>query len=210
MSQEIRQLRPTELQTILDDPMSLELRDDLHEVIPALAPTSFVTVARQLLREQRLDLIVPHASPAQLRAVVDFDGWRQDRLDPHGSRGWLTRITATLVEGQAPRGTLSRLVHDMDVELWVLVLMATTAVAEAEPDDDEWKDRATQTMESLATYESPDGNYLVGVPDDEFGRQALAILDAMARHPILVERPIAVRGRRAVVGRPPERVLELA
>ena len=34
-------------------------------------------------------------------------------------------------------------------------------------------------MESLATYESPDGNYLVGVPDDEFGRQALAILDAI-------------------------------
>ena len=35
------------------------------------------------------------------------------------------------------------------------------------------------------------------------------ILDAMAVHPILVERPILVRGARAVVGRPPERVLEL-
>ncbi len=32
---------------------------------------------------------------------------------------------------------------------------------------------------------------------------------ALARHPILMERPIAVRGERAVVGRPPERVLEL-
>ena len=40
-------------------------------------------------------------------------------------------------------------------------------------------------------------------PDD-------AILDAMASHPILIERPIAVRGRRAVVGRPPENVLDLA
>jgi arsenate reductase len=37
-----------------------------------------------------------------------------------------------------------------------------------------------------------------------------AILDAMESHPILIERPIAVRGRRAVVGRPPENVLELA
>jgi arsenate reductase (glutaredoxin) len=36
-----------------------------------------------------------------------------------------------------------------------------------------------------------------------------AVLDAMAAHPILVERPILVRGQRAVVGRPPERVLEL-
>ena len=36
-----------------------------------------------------------------------------------------------------------------------------------------------------------------------------AILDAMARFPILIERPILVGGERAVVGRPPERVLEL-
>lgn len=36
-----------------------------------------------------------------------------------------------------------------------------------------------------------------------------AILDAMAAHPILIERPILVRGARAVIGRPPERVLDL-
>ena len=35
------------------------------------------------------------------------------------------------------------------------------------------------------------------------------LLDAMAAHPELVERPIAIRGDRAVLGRPPERVLAL-
>ena len=35
------------------------------------------------------------------------------------------------------------------------------------------------------------------------------LLAAMADNPILMERPILVRGRRAVVGRPPEGVLEL-
>jgi arsenate reductase len=39
-------------------------------------------------------------------------------------------------------------------------------------------------------------------PDEE-------VLRALAEHPILVERPIVVRGDRAVVGRPPERVREL-
>jgi arsenate reductase len=36
-----------------------------------------------------------------------------------------------------------------------------------------------------------------------------ALLDTVAKHPELLERPILVRGDRAVVGRPPEKVLEL-
>ncbi len=36
-----------------------------------------------------------------------------------------------------------------------------------------------------------------------------ALLQAVHEHPILLERPIAVRGERAVIGRPPERVCEL-
>lgn len=34
-------------------------------------------------------------------------------------------------------------------------------------------------------------------------------LDALAQNPILIERPIVVKGDRAVLGRPPENVLEL-
>ena len=41
-----------------------------------------------------------------------------------------------------------------------------------------------------------------GTPDEE-------VLRAMAEHPILIERPIVVRGGRAVVGRPPETVREI-
>ena len=43
----------------------------------------------------------------------------------------------------------------------------------------------------------------------ESGSDDKALLDAIATHPILLERPIVVRGSRARVGRPPENVLEL-
>jgi arsenate reductase len=42
---------------------------------------------------------------------------------------------------------------------------------------------------------------------EDAGRDQL--LDALAQHPRLIERPVVIRGDRAVVARPPERLLEL-
>ena len=35
------------------------------------------------------------------------------------------------------------------------------------------------------------------------------LIDAMAANPILIERPVVIAGGRAIIGRPPERVIDL-
>lgn len=47
----------------------------------------------------------------------------------------------------------------------------------------------------------------LGLADPSLSEQDL--IAAMTRHPQLIERPVAVRGERAVIGRPPENVLAL-
>lgn len=44
---------------------------------------------------------------------------------------------------------------------------------------------------------------------DDPGKDDDALVAAMAAHPRLIERPVYIRGTRAVIGRPPERVLDI-
>lgn len=47
----------------------------------------------------------------------------------------------------------------------------------------------------------------LGLADQTFNRNQL--IAAMVEHPRLIERPVALSGGRAILGRPPEKILEL-
>lgn len=67
----------------------------------------------------------------------------------------------------------------------------------------------------LSLLGTDDPRVLVRTGEPAYRELALAradrerLLDAVAEHPELIERPVVIRGGRAVVARPPERLLEL-
>ena len=67
----------------------------------------------------------------------------------------------------------------------------------------------------LAMLGTDDPRAIMRTGEPEYTELGLAsadrdgLLAAMSAHPILIERPIVIRGDRAVIGRPPENVLGL-
>lgn len=171
---------PEQAQLVVDDPLSLDTREDGPELVRALPVQSFVTVARKLRDEARLDLVLPYASPEQIIGLFDLDAWTRDRLAVPRARAWLDRIVEAYEQAEVERGRLTELLHETDPELWILANAGATAVAEFdEPDDDERRSQVLDDMAALRTWETPDGFSVVGVPDNEFGRMTLRVLAAI-------------------------------
>jgi arsenate reductase len=67
----------------------------------------------------------------------------------------------------------------------------------------------------LAKLGTDDPRDIIRTKEPEYDQLGLAaadrdeLLDAMVAHPILIQRPIVIRGDKAVVARPPERLLAL-
>ncbi|MCA9663338.1 MAG: hypothetical protein KC486_33720 [Myxococcales bacterium] len=180
------------LEVALRDPVSLELRDDLDDFVPAIPPQSFYRLARALHEEGRLDLLFPHANPAQLTTVLDLGAWQGERLDVLRVREWITAIVHTYEDARAPRGALARLIRDMDPEIWTFALLPGSSVYELDPEDDEARDRARGAVDGLYTYDTPDGGFLLAVPDDPIGRAAVRILDAVYHDDLQLGRELTV------------------
>ncbi|MDC0719735.1 DUF6178 family protein [Nannocystis bainbridge] len=159
------------------DPLVLEQRDDLPELIPQLPPTAFVQIARGLREEDRLDLVLPHASPEQLTALLDLDGWERERIAVDKARGWLVAIADAYIAAGKPRGDLRTVIEDMDPEMWTMALLPGTAVYELDPEDNEQRDQAMAAVDALFPYETPDGGFVVAVPDNTLGHMVVHVLE---------------------------------
>ena len=165
-----------DLRAVLDDPLVLEDRDDADDVVAALPPAAFVRVARRLMDEGRLELLLPRASPDQLVTILDLDVWQGDRVDIARARRWLLAIGECWVAADKPRGALTDLMHAMDPEFWTLALFADTQVITLDLEDDASRDVAYDQLAALRTWETPDGFFVIGTPDDEGGRAVLRVL----------------------------------
>jgi arsenate reductase len=72
-------------------------------------------------------------------------------------------------------------------------------------------------LEQIVAFLGIEPRQLLRTGEDEYKALNLAdpaltddeILNAMAAHPKLIERPILIAGNTAVIGRPPEKVLEI-
>jgi hypothetical protein len=165
------------LATVLSAPLALEDVEDPDALVPRIDAQDFVRVARALRDENRLDLLLGHATAEQLTSLIDLDAWQRDRVDVPQARVWLMLLARLYQAMDKPRGALIDLLYGMDPEMWTLALLPGTEVIDLDPEDDQSRDLAHEQLDHLRTWDTPDGFFVVGVPDDEFGQQALATIE---------------------------------
>ena len=106
-----------------------------------------------------------------------------------------------------PRCSKSRqtlaLLQDQGIEPEVVEYLNDTP--DAKTLDDILKKLDMEPRELMRRKEAPYKE--LGLDDPGLSRQAL--IAAMVEHPILIERPIVLKGKKAALGRPPEKVLEI-
>lgn len=170
-----------DLQAVVDEPLRLDDLGTPADTVVALPLQSFVQVARGLRDEARLDLLLAHATPDQLTSLLDLDAWEKDRLHFTRARQWLLAIAQMYTAADRNRGALADLMYRMDPEMWTVTLLPHTVVIDLDPDDEGSRDEAHESLSHLRTWDSPDGFFVVGVSDDEFGQMAIATIDLVYR-----------------------------
>lgn len=161
---------------MIDDPLVLDDRDDGDLLVAALPTAAFVRTARRLRDEGRLDLLLPRASVDQLIGLIDLDAWDGDRVAVGRARRWLAAIGDAWVAADKPRGALTQLMHEMDPEFWTLALFENVRIIVLDLEDDASRQVALEELAEQRVWESPDGFFIIGVPDDEPGILALRVL----------------------------------
>jgi len=180
-----------QLRQVIDEPLALDELDTPGALVPQLSTQMFVRIARRLRDEHRLELLLPHATPEQLTGLLDIDGWNDDRVDVPRVREWLWAI-ADGYTTYKPRGSLTDLMYEMDPEMWTLAVGHGMTVIDLDPEDDAAREVARDQLEGLRTWETPDGFFVVGVPDHELGRAALRILDLVYADDLAEGRKLAL------------------
>ena len=142
--------------------------DNPEEAVQALGALEFGQLVLALGRDDAVELLSV-ASTGQLRALIDLEAWRGDRLDRVRLLGWLRPFE------EAGHGRLARAFLALDVELAALLLLEDLRIYLAEDDEEPGDGR-----DMLPT---PDRRVFVEIlaTDSEHAEQLKNLLDAMFR-----------------------------
>lgn len=149
----------TKYNLILDAP-------DPEALVTRLPVQDFYLLVRELGTEDAGELLAM-ASTRQLTALIDFDGWPTDQLDPEAALRWLALLLETGEE------QVLRTMKELDFGLLVLLIGKQITVLRAPGDltDDDVRVEATRR----------EGGYELAYRDPEHAKEVAALLDILYR-----------------------------